>query len=209
MTHRQVTVVDYGMGNIRSLLRMFRRFEDNTFVSNRLEDLENSSHLVLPGVGAFDKAIEKISSVDGLRETLVERVKYHAVPILGVCLGMQLLLDSSEEGPGNGFGWISGHVKKFEDSAEYRVPHMGWNSIKAHSTDALLGGIDDNARFYFVHSFFADVAHRHEVLASTTHGLDFASIIRKENVMGVQFHPEKSHRFGMKLIGNFLGLSRC
>lgn len=209
MTDRQVIVVDYGMGNIGSLLKMIRRFENNTLVSNHPTDIENSSHIVLPGVGAFDKAIEKIESVDGLRETLVEKVTHQATPILGVCLGMQLLLDSSEEGHGVGFGWISGHVKRLQNSSKYRVPHMGWNSITLHKTDPLLAGLDDKSRFYFVHSFFADVTNKDHMLASTTHGLDFASVIRSANVMGAQFHPEKSHGFGMKLIRNFLGLSRC
>ena len=209
MTEDLVVIVDYDMGNVGSLLKMFRRIGSTVLVSHRVEDLEKASHMVLPGVGAFDKAITKISQISGLRELLVEKVEQQSTPLLGVCLGMQLLLNSSDEGPGNGFGWISGHVRKFKNSADHRVPHMGWNSISVHKEDLLLEGLDNRARFYFVHSFFADAVNSGDILATTSHGAEFASVVRRDNVMGVQFHPEKSHSFGMKVLRNFLKLTKC
>lgn len=209
MSKHLVVVVDYGMGNTGSLVKMFRKLDCSVVVSQRAEDLERASHLVLPGVGAFDKAVQRISAVDGLRELISARVTEHSVPLLGVCLGMQLLLESSEEGPGSGFGWIKGHVRRFQNSTEFRVPHMGWNTMDVARTSPLLKDVGDPARFYFVHSYFAEAAEAVDVIGTTSYGNEFASVVGRGNVMGVQFHPEKSHRFGMRVLSNFIELSTC
>jgi glutamine amidotransferase len=209
MSNKRVVIVDYGMGNTGSLVKMFRRIGCDVVVSHQKTDLLRASHLVLPGVGAFDKAVQRISAVSGLRELIAARVTEQSVPLLGVCLGMQLLLESSDEGPGAGFGWIKGHVCRFENSTEFRIPHMGWNTVNVRRTTPLLDGVSSTARFYFVHSFFVEVEDAVDVIATTSHGVEFASVIGRDNVMGVQFHPEKSHSFGMNVLKNFVGLSTC
>ena len=209
MSGNLIVVVDYGMGNTGSLVKMFHRLDCNVLTSRRVEDLERASHLVLPGVGAFDKAVQRIDAEDGLRELIVRRVDNQGVPLLGVCLGMQLLLDTSEEGPGSGFSWISGRVRRFESSPEIRVPHMGWNTLNVRHHSSLLDGVGDSARYYFVHSYYADAVASDEVLATTNHGVEFASVVGRGHVMGVQFHPEKSHSFGMNILRNFVEMTTC
>jgi glutamine amidotransferase len=199
-----IVIIDYEMGNTGALIKMFTRLGYNSKVSNEKSEIEKASHLVLPGVGSFSRAVQKIDGIRNLRPVLNDVVLSKNTPILGICLGMQLLLSSSEEGEGEGFGWISGSVRKFDSSNGLRIPHMGWNIVNPVIQHPLTAGLEDKARFYFVHSFYAELLSEKHSVMTTNYGNDFASVIATNNVMGVQFHPEKSHKYGLKLLNNFV-----
>jgi glutamine amidotransferase len=200
-----ITIVDYQMGNVGSILNMLKYLGHAARISSRPEDIRTASKLILPGVGAFDTGIKNLRE-HGLRDALDDAVLGKGIPVLGICLGMQLLSQSSEEGRERGLGWIAAQTVRFHfDSAaaELKVPHMGWNLVHPCRTDSLLGGLESDPRFYFVHSFHLVCDRRDDELAHTTHGYEFVSVVRRGHIQGTQFHPEKSHRFGMKLLGNF------
>jgi len=199
-------VVDYGAGNIGSLCNMLRRIGVKAIVSDDAGQIARATKLLLPGVGAFDSAINAIDNRPGLRDALEEAVMSAKVPILGICLGMQLLMERSEEGKRRGFGWIGGKARRFPAGQGLRVPHMGWNVAHPLSNHRLLAGLGAAPRYYFVHSYYIEATERSHALMSATHGIQFDAAVARENVMGVQFHPEKSHRFGMALLSNFLSL---
>ena len=199
-----IVIIDYEMGNTGALIKMFNRLGHNSKVSNDKSEIEKASHLVLPGVGSFSRAVQKIDETKNLRSVLNDVVLSKNTPILGICLGMQLLVSSSEEGEGEGFGWISGRVRKFDSSEGLRIPHMGWNMVNPVIQHPLTAGLEDKARFYFVHSFFVELLSEKHSVMTTNYGHDFVSVIARDNVMGVQFHPEKSHKYGLKLLSNFV-----
>ncbi len=198
-----ITILHYGMGNLGSILNMFKRIGVAAEVCERPEELAKASKLLLPGVGAFDAAMQRINGIAGFREALDHKVLIEKVPILGICLGMQLLTLGSEEGRLPGLGYIPGQTLRFPTSQDLKVPHMGWNLIQQVKTNPLTANLPEEPRFYFVHSYYVkvhDPAHR----AATAHyGLDFDAVIQKDHIFGAQFHPEKSHRFGMQLLKNF------
>jgi len=201
-----IVIVDYNMGNLSSILNMLKKTGSEAIVSGRVDDIENADKLVLPGVGAFDNAIKNITDL-GLRPILWKKIK-DGTPLLGICLGMQLLTKSSEEGTTHGFGYIDAKTKRFSFTNNHKllkIPHMGWNTIRANVQNSLFDGLNENSRFYFVHSYHVVCKNDCDVLAKTHHGYEFASAIGKGNVYGVQFHPEKSHRFGKQLLKNFAG----
>ena len=204
-----VVIVDYGMGNIGSLVKMLRRLDAAPRVSREPADLSGASHLILPGVGSFERAARSIDAIPDLREHLSEVVQDRRTPILGICLGMQLLVDASDEGEGAGFGWIKGRCKRLTPTAETRVPHMGWNKVSISRDDPLIANVDMESKFYFVHSYAVALERASDELLATTHGTSFPSAIRSGNVMGVQFHPEKSHRHGLNILRNFLEIEGC
>ena len=190
------------MGNIGSVVNMLRRIEAECVVANDLCTLKKARKIILPGVGAFDAAMSNINRC-GFRETLEKKVISEQIPLLGICLGMQLLTRRSEEGSLPGFGWIQAETRKLPDKIGLKVPHMGWNVTKRTKRSLLTEGISGEIRFYFVHSYCVHTDSPLDTILQTSYGIDFAAAIQHENIMGVQFHPEKSHRFGKKLLENF------
>lgn len=199
-----ITVVDSGVANLGSILNMLKRIGVDSRVSRDPGLIRDADKLILPGVGAFDAGMAGLRR-DGLSEALDEAVTRRAVPVLGLCLGMQLMGQSSEEGSSSGLGWIDVRCVRFAFPSGLlarKVPHMGWNTVEVQQPHPIFAGLHD-ARFYFVHSFHAVAADEANVLARTEYGEKFPSSIVKDNIIGMQFHPEKSHRFGMQLLRNF------
>lgn len=204
-----LVIIDYGMGNLGSILNMLRKVGAMAIISEKPEDAATASQLILPGVGAFDQGMSQLAQ-RGFLPVLHRQVLEKHVPILGICLGAQLLCKQSEEGQLPGLGWIDAKVVRFNPHAGYpplKVPHMGWNDVKPVKPSALFKNMPAPARFYFVHSYHIECAHAQDVMAQTSYGGDFTSAVEKDNIMGVQFHPEKSHKFGMCLMQNFAVLN--
>lgn len=201
-----IVIVDYGLGNVGSVLNMFKRLRINAKISCNKEDIEMADKLILPGVGSFDKGMENLESL-GLIQLLSERVLIKKVPILGICLGMQLFTKSSAEGILNGFGWIDAETKKFSfntAATNIKIPHMGWNYLKLKKESKLFLNYDElESRFYFVHSYCVHCNNEDDILSETIYGITFTSSIQKENIFATQFHPEKSHKYGLNLLKNF------
>lgn len=202
-----IHVVNYGAGNIGSVLNMIKRVGGEAVPTGDAHVLSAASKILLPGVGSFDNAVQKLQKL-GLIEVLRERAAT-GIPFFGICLGMQLLASSSEEGVLPGLDLIPGKVRKFSpdtSQTSLKVPHMGWNLIRKVKDSRLIAGLDEGSRFYFVHSYHYECADAADRLLETHHGYAFTSGVERGNVMGVQFHPEKSHRYGMQLIKNFVEL---
>lgn len=200
-------IVDYGMGNVGSVLNMYLKVGGYATLSSDPETIAGAEKLILPGVGAFDAAMERIGSM-GLRPALDHAALGRKIPVLGICLGMQLLMDASEEGVLPGLGWIPGKVQAFKGriAPELKVPHMGWNEVRVRQQNGMTQGLDPVPRYYFVHSFFAKVSDPAHSMMECTYGLPFDAGVCSGNIFGVQFHPEKSHRFGMQLLRNFVSV---
>lgn len=200
-----IAVVDYGMGNVGSIVNMLKKVGSPGVASADPSVLRSATKLILPGVGAFDAGMAELAR-RGFVDLLKERVVDGGVPLLGICLGMQLIGLGSEEGKLAGLGWIDARSVRFRFSGNNgspRVPHMGWNSLTLTRPDPLWEGLEDEARFYFVHSFHMECAEPADVLATTHYGYDFPSVIGRGHVLGTQFHPEKSHKYGLRLLRNF------
>ena len=193
-----IAIVDYGLGNVLAFANSYKRMGIPVAVARNRAELERASKVILPGVGSFDHAMELLNG-SGMRAPLDELVVAKKMPVLGICVGMQMLGLSSEEGRQPGLGWIEGTVRKFEAA---RLPHMGWNDVTPVKQGGLFDGLEA-ARFYFLHSYHFCCDRPEDVLASSEYGASFACAVRRENVYGVQFHPEKSHRFGARLLQNF------
>jgi glutamine amidotransferase len=202
-----IIIIDYGMGNLRSVQKKFNRIGANAIVTNNSDEIEQAKKLVLPGVGSFDNGVRKLKEY-ALWDVIQKRVMVDKIPILGICLGMQLMAVSSEEGIENGFAWFDAEVKKFSvnDKLKFKVPHMGWNQMEQKKESILLKDLPSDAYFYFVHSFHYNSRNQEDVLGTTVYEYEFASAIEKENIYGVQFHPEKSHEWGEMMFENFLKL---
>ena len=201
-----IVIIDYGMGNIGSIENMLVKIGARVKVSSQVSDIVAARKLILPGVGAFDNGITKLREL-GLVDLLQARVVGDRVPILGICLGMQLFTKGSEEGSLPGLGWIEAEVVRFRfegEQANLKVPHMGWNSIDVRQRGSILDNIYEEPRFYFVHSYHVRCSDPTNVLATTHYGITFHSAVIKENIVGTQFHPEKSHKYGMKVLQNFV-----
>lgn len=201
-----ITIVNYGMGNLGSMLNMFKRIGVNARIESAPAVIQQAQKLVLPGVGAFNTAMNCINTVPGLREVLDHKALVEHAPILGVCLGMQLLTRSSEEGTIPGLGWISGKTARFPKQDGFKVPHMGWNVALPNTPSLLTAQVGEAPRYYFVHSYCVHVDDPAHSLMRTHYCIDFDSAIGRDNIYGVQFHPEKSHRFGMQILKNFADL---
>lgn len=204
-----IVIVDYGMGNLGSIVNMLKRIGVKALVSGNPQEIKDATKLILPGVGAFDTAMARLAEMD-LIQLLTQKVVEQQTLTLGVCLGMQLLTERSEEGELPGLGWIEGETVRFhfdDDNSHLKIPHMGWNSTVVQHQDMLLHELEQDSRFYFVHSYHVLCKNKEDILASTNYGYEFSSIVRRGNVMGAQFHPEKSHKFGMKLLANFVEMS--
>ncbi|MFL1419268.1 imidazole glycerol phosphate synthase subunit HisH [Pseudomonas fildesensis] len=203
-----ITIIDYGLGNIQAFVNVYKRLHIPVVVARSAQELQGASKLILPGVGAFDHAMERLNA-SGMRETLDELVLVKKVPVVGICVGMQILADCSDEGDLPGLGWVSGRVRHFRSVPgleRLALPHMGWNDVEPMSSNPLFRGFEEEARFYFLHSFYFECAQPSHAAARASYGLDFSCAVAVDNVYGVQFHPEKSHHFGVGLLKNFAEL---
>jgi glutamine amidotransferase len=200
-----VVIIDYQAGNIGSIKNMVRKLGHEARISSSPEEVEAADQIILPGVGSFDYGVSKLNEL-GLRSSL-EKKREANTPILGICLGAQLMCNSSEEGKLPGLRWINAKVIKFPTSSNgrnYKVPHMGWDTVQVKKDSKLFEGLEGAARFYFVHSYYIKCETDSDVLASNKYGVDYHSAFERGNVIGVQYHPEKSHKFGKQLLKNFL-----
>lgn len=200
-----IVIVDYGVGNVGSVANMLRKVGARARISASVADIEAADKLILPGVGHFGSGMNKLNAT-GLVPVLTEQVKARAKPILGICLGMQMMTRGSEEGGEAGLGWIDATTHRFPEMADLRVPHMGWNVVQPRNEAALFAHGEEAERFYFVHSYYVRTADPAHVAASCDYGVDFAAAFQVNNIFGVQFHPEKSHLFGMELFRRFIAL---
>lgn len=203
-----IGIIDYGSGNVFAIANLYKRLDIPYMVSNEHRELRKAEKLILPGVGAFDETMDKLNR-SGLTGLLNELVIEKQTPVLGVCVGMQIMADSSEEGTLQGFGWIKGNVRKIDVSLfqhKPHLPHMGWNAIRPKNDSTLLKDIDCEKGFYFLHSYYFDCTAENDVLASSVYGREFACMVQHGNVYGVQFHPEKSHMNGIQLFKNYAKL---
>jgi glutamine amidotransferase len=199
-----IRIVDYGLGNVSAFFNAYKRANIDVGVARTVDDIRRASRLVLPGVGAFDHAMTMLHR-SGMRDAMEERVLGERVPVLGVCVGMQMMARRSDEGKLPGLGWINAEVRSFSAMGldDLRLPHMGWNDVIAGSGAPLFTGLDSFARFYFLHSYYLDGVRSGDMSAIATYGRDFCCAVGVGNINGVQFHPEKSHDCGMQLLKNF------
>jgi glutamine amidotransferase len=199
-----ITVVDYGLGNVQAFLDIYKRLNVPAINARTADELERAERIILPGVGSFDRAMERLEQ-SGMRETLDRLVRETKLPVLGVCVGMQMMADRSQEGQRPGLGWIPGEVVRFDESAfthRTHLPHMGWNDVSPRAGSDLFAGLDA-PKYYFLHSYHYAPAEDGDVLATTGYGTTFASALRRGHIYGTQFHPEKSHDWGVRLLANF------
>jgi imidazole glycerol-phosphate synthase subunit HisH len=201
-----ITIVDFFSGNPGSLLNMFKKIGVAAEIAADPALLIKAKKIVLPGVGAFDSAMRHLNSGSDLREILDHKVLDERIPVLGICLGMQLMGSSSEEGRLAGLGWIPGESKLLPIKNGLKVPHMGWNRVLPAKSCVLANGIDSESKYYFVHSYYFTAQNESHSLMKTHYGIEFDSAIGRDNIYGVQFHPEKSHRYGMQVLNNFAEL---
>lgn len=203
---QRVVVIDYGMGNVGSILNMLKKIGAQVELSSRPEDVLKADRLILPGVGAFDAGMKNLRGTNCFA-VLNQRVLKDRTPILGICLGMQLFTARSEEGQEAGLGWLDAETVRFRlDAGETRlkIPHMGWSPIRVCKPIPIFPNPAEERRFYFVHSFHVVCRNPADVLTTTQHGIEFTSAVCRGNILGTQFHPEKSHRFGIELFRNFM-----
>ncbi|MEP6726823.1 MAG: imidazole glycerol phosphate synthase subunit HisH [Bacteroidota bacterium] len=199
-----VSIIDYGVGNLTSILNMFKKAGAEVLITGSESDILKASKILLPGMGHFDNCMEKLNA-SGLRGALEQKAVTEKIPVLGICVGLQMFMHASEEGTQPGLGWIPGKTIRFKKEnmlAGDKIPNMGWLEIKVEKPSRLTEHLDD-ARFYFAHSFHVQVQNEADALITADYGYNFTAGIEKNNLLGVQFHPEKSHRFGMQLLKNF------
>ncbi|MFW9777492.1 MAG: imidazole glycerol phosphate synthase subunit HisH [Candidatus Heimdallarchaeota archaeon] len=202
---RTLVVIDYGMGNLGSIMNMLKRIGANAVLTSDIAVVEGAEKIILPGVGAFAKAMDNLSELD-LLPILNTKVIKEKVPFLGICLGMQLLSKTSEEGTSPGLGWIDAETKRFPVLNGFKIPHMGWNTVDIQRESKLFSNMYENPRFYFVHSYYVNCNRKEQELTTTQYAITFCSSLEEANIYGVQYHPEKSHKYGMKLLENFVEL---
>ena len=200
-----VVVVDYGMGNLGSIQNMLKRIGVESMISSEEKVIDSAQRLIIPGIGAFDNGMKRLNEF-GLIPVLNKKAMQDKIPVLGICLGMQLMTESSEEGIAKGLSWLKGKTIKFKfdgENKKLKIPHMGWNTIEIKKTSPLFEDLPEEKRFYFVHSYHVITEAEPDSLSTTNYGYDFTSMFQYGNLYGVQFHPEKSHKYGMKLLKNF------
>ncbi|WP_294285690.1 imidazole glycerol phosphate synthase subunit HisH [uncultured Chryseobacterium sp.] len=200
-----VTIIDYGVGNINAFLNIYKQLNIPAKTAKTVNELECATKLILPGVGHFDYAMQRFND-SGMKDKVNDLVINHDIPVVGVCVGMQMMAKSSDEGILPGLGWIDARVRKFSPSqvsAKLPLPHMGWNDIRIVKDNPLLEGLEENPRYYFLHSYYFDCSNFEDSIAKTDYGINFTSAVNHDNIFGAQFHPEKSHHFGIQLLKNF------
>lgn len=203
-----ITIVDYGVGNVQALANIYKRLEVPCLLAKTAAELAGASHIILPGVGAFDWAMRRLRA-SGMCETLDDLVQVQGKPVLGICVGMQMMAKGSDEGQLPGLGWFDARVRRFDEAkiqSRTHLPHMGWNDVESVRTDGLLKDLGNGARFYFLHSYYFAPNDTSDVLATSIYGERFASAVQRGTIYGAQFHPEKSHGWGIQLLKNFAGL---
>lgn len=204
----KIAIVNHGAANIHSVVNMLNHIGHDPIITQSAQDLSQADKIILPGIGNAQKVwanLEKLGYVDSLKEAVEIQKKM----ILGICVGMQLMTDGSDEGNSPGFGWIKGRCRKFQfepTESQIKIPHMGWNKILPHPGKKIFSYVSEEQKFYFVHSYFVDCENKDDIAASSTYGRDFVCSIEKNNIFGVQFHPEKSHSYGMDLLAHFVAL---
>jgi imidazole glycerol-phosphate synthase subunit HisH len=206
-----IHIVNYGLGNVQAFLNMYQRLGIAAQLASTADELADAERIILPGVGAFDRAMNLLDA-SGMRPKLETLVRDRNVPVLGICVGMQILAEGSDEGEKPGLGWIAGQVRSFgsqAQSASLPLPHMGWNDVRPTRAMPLLAGLERDARFYFLHSYYFECAADADVAASAHYGQDFSCVVANGNVFGVQCHPEKSHHWGTQLLRNFAEMPTC
>ncbi len=197
-----IAVIDYNIGNISAVVNMLQRLGVKSIITSDPEQIAQADKIILPGNGAFDACMINLRA-SGLIPLLEQRVLQEKIPVLGICVGAQMLGHSSEEGQESGLGWLDFCVRRFPDLPSLRIPHMGWNQVKAPREHPIIHGIDADTRFYFVHSYYMLPRTLDLVLLTAEYGISFAAGVARDNMIGVQFHPEKSHRYGKQLLANF------
>lgn len=200
-----IGIIDYGLGNLNAFANIYRRLHVPCKRLTEPADFEGVDRLILPGVGAFDHAMDTFTR-SGLREITEEKVLRSGLPVIGICVGMQMLAESSEEGHLSGLGWISGQVRRFDESRipfATRLPHMGWNDVETDTASPVFKGFPPLSRFYFLHSYYFSCSDPGSAIAWSDYGGRFSCAVANKNIYGVQFHPEKSHHFGVQLLDNF------
>lgn len=203
-----ITIIDYGLGNIRAFVNVYDRLNIKTKIAHSADEIKGATKIILPGVGAFDYAMSQLNS-SGMRNELEHQVMNNKIPVIGICVGMQMLAKSSEEGILPGLGWIDGSVKLFDVSKipyKTQLPHMGWNTIEPTNNNSLINGFNNQSRFYFLHSYYFVCNKPADIISKTEYGIKYASAINSGNIYGIQFHPEKSHSNGVQLLHNFANL---
>jgi imidazole glycerol-phosphate synthase subunit HisH len=197
-----ITIIDYGLGNVRAFANIYKKLNIQTIIAKAPREIIAAEKLILPGVGAFDWAMSRLND-SGMRESLEELVLSKGVPVLGICVGMQIMAKRSEEGELDGMNWIDSEVKRFDQLGNMKLPHMGWNDISPCTDEPLFNNLGADARFYFLHSYYFFPHDERQVISHTDYHGSFASAVRYRNFYGVQFHPEKSHHWGIQLLKNF------
>jgi glutamine amidotransferase len=203
-----IAIIDYGLGNIQAFANIYKRLNYDILVAHSSEELIKADKIILPGVGAFDWAMKKLNE-SGMRECLDDLVVVKKKPVLGICVGMQIIAGKSEEGVLEGLGWVDAEVKKFDVNStvnRIQLPQMGWNDVHPKHTKCLFKNLETGSKFYFLHSYYFLSKNDTDVLATTDYNCVYASSIRHDNIFGVQFHPEKSHQWGIQLLKNFAEL---
>ena len=203
-----ITIIDYGVGNVFAFQNVFKRLSIPSKIAKCENDLIGSSKLILPGVGHFDYALSQLNN-SGMRDRLDELVLKEKIPVIGICVGMQMMAKKSDEGTLDGLCWIDAYVKKFDEATinhHTKLPHMGWNDVKPNENHPLFKGLEQQAIFYFLHSFYFKCSNEENSISKTDYGINFSSSIQHDNIYGIQFHPEKSHSYGERLLKNFANL---
>lgn len=203
-----ITIIDYGVGNINAFVNVYKRVNVPTKIAKTAADLQDAQKIILPGVGHFDHAMSELIK-SGMREKLDELVMEKRIPVIGICVGMQMMGNSSDEGKLAGLGWIDASIKKFDETKIMqvtRLPHMGWNDVQPVVSNPLFDGLEKDALFYFLHSYYFECNNTSDILATSDYGGEFACAAHHENIYGIQFHPEKSHHYGETLLHNFAKL---
>ena len=203
-----ITIIDYGVGNVLAFQNVFKRLSIPSKIAKCENDLMGSSKLILPGVGHFDYTMSQLNN-SGMRDRLDELVLKQKIPIIGICVGMQMMALKSDEGSLDGLCWIDANVKKFDEATinhHTKLPHMGWNDVKPNENHPLFKGLEQQAIFYFLHSYYFKCSNEENSISKTDYGINFSSSIQHDNIYGIQFHPEKSHSYGERLLKNFANL---
>ena len=203
-----ITIIDYGVGNVLAFQNVFKRLSIPSKIAKCENDLMGSSKLILPGVGHFDYTMSQLNN-SGMRDRLDELVLKEKIPVIGICVGMQMMAKKSDEGTLDGLCWIDANVKKFDEATinhHTKLPHMGWNDVKPNENHPLFKGLEQQAIFYFLHSYYFKCSNEENSISKTDYGINFSSSVQLDNIYGIQFHPEKSHSYGERLLKNFANL---